>query len=507
MIKNMHWQSIVFIMFIGIIAYHNCLPNEMFWDDDDFILNNRYVKEFHYWPLWFSQNAIAGSHIISNYWRPLLLAVFAIEWRLFHTWVYGWHAVSIAVHIACAVALYFLIQKLFKQQYVAVASAMLFACHPICNEAVVYANSLGDSLSTLTVLLGLLFSEYEGTVFIFFPLAVMFKETGFVLLGLLPLVNYFQKKELRIFPILILGAIYIYLRATVLNFHNTFNFYAGYSNPLPSSIYVRTMTFLSAMTQYLEFMFYPHQLRVERLLPWSTSILDIQTTIGYFIVATMAGIAIYCWNKKSYVTFGIAWFFIALIPASGVLVPINATIYEHFLYLPIIGIIIIVAHHLQRQTIILVLIIFCAININRNMDWRTAIGFYEEIATYRPDDYRIINNLGMAYANKGIYDKAFFEYRKAITLDPKNPVAYHNIAGLYRDTGHYQLALDNFNMAIALNPNFIFSYQSLAALYFQLKQYKDCKNNLEQMIRIDPNDDNSMKALKILKNNFLNINK
>ena len=61
--------GIVLIVLIGAIAYHNCLPNEMFWDDDDFINNNRFIKDFHYWPLWFSQNLVAGSYLVSNYWR------------------------------------------------------------------------------------------------------------------------------------------------------------------------------------------------------------------------------------------------------------------------------------------------------------------------------------------------------------------------------------------------------------------------------------------------------
>ena len=84
------WLGVVLIVLVGMIAYHNCLPNEMFWDDDDFITNNRFIKDFHYWPLWFSQNLLAGSYLVSNYWRPLLLAVFSMEWHWWQNWVYGW---------------------------------------------------------------------------------------------------------------------------------------------------------------------------------------------------------------------------------------------------------------------------------------------------------------------------------------------------------------------------------------------------------------------------------
>src|ERR1700690_3048869 len=125
------WISVALIVLIGVIAYHNCLPNEIFWDDDDFINNNRFIRDFHYWPLWFSQNLVAGSYLVSNYWRPLLLIIFSIEWHLWHNWVYCWHAVSVSVHILAAVALYFLINRLFTNNLLALLVALIFVAHPV----------------------------------------------------------------------------------------------------------------------------------------------------------------------------------------------------------------------------------------------------------------------------------------------------------------------------------------------------------------------------------------
>ncbi len=160
LLKNLFDQTLRFaillIVLVGMIAYHNCLPNEMFWDDDDFINNNRYIRDFHYWPLWFSQNLVAGSYLVSNYWRPLLLIIFSIEWHWWHNWVYGWHAVSVGVHILAGVTLYFLINRLFAVNLLALLVALIFVAHPVHNEAVVYVNSMGDSLATFIVLSSLL---------------------------------------------------------------------------------------------------------------------------------------------------------------------------------------------------------------------------------------------------------------------------------------------------------------------------------------------------------------
>lgn len=537
-LKNLftkRWINIVLIILAGMIAYHNCLPNEMFWDDDDFINNNRYIKDFHYWPLWFSQNLVAGSYLLSNYWRPLLLAIFAVEWHWWHNWVYGWHSVSVSVHVLAAVTLYFLLNRLFANSLLALLTALIFVAHPVHNEAVVYVNSMGDSLATFFVLSSLLLytrscqskkpawaSRSYWASLLLFPLGLLSKETAFVLVGLLPLTNFLLLSSAKslggrvkqtaalAWPFIVLALIYIYLRGHQLNFNNSFNFY-NTDNAFTTHTGLRIMTFFKAMTQYAGFLFFPYQLRVERQLPWAQSFFEWDVIIAGFIVAALLAVALKYWKTKPWISWGVGWFFMAIAPASNILVPINAVLYEHFLYMPMIGIALIIVHlsldWAQKQRLVptllkifaMIIIIFCAINIHRNLDWRTSIRFYEQLIAYRPDDYRVINNLGMEYANKGFEDKAKVEYLKAIALDPKNPVAYHNIAGAYRDTGHIDLALENFQKAIRLNPNFIFTYRSLADLYWRLGQWEKCKENLLQILRMDPTDERTRQALQIVQ--------
>jgi tetratricopeptide (TPR) repeat protein len=537
-LKNLsakRWIGVALIVLVGVIAYHNCLPNEMFWDDDDFINNNRYIRDFHDWPLWFSQNLVAGSYLVSNYWRPLLLVIFSIEWHLWHNWVYGWHAVSVGVHILAAIVLFFLIERLFAERLLALLTAVIFVVHPVHNEAVVYVNSQGDSQATFFVISSLLLytrfrqsqqpayasRAYWGSLLLF-PLGILSKETGFVLVGLLPLMDFLlltkansfwgrvKQVAASIWSFIVTAVIYVALRATVLNFNNSFNFYKDNSNAFSTHISIRLLTFFKVMVQYVGFLFFPFDHRVERAFAYAQSPFEWDVIAGGLLVGFMLFCAFKYWREKPLVSFGIGWFFIALIPASNILVPINAIIYEHFLYMPMIGIVLVVVHLSLKQAqkrslstllkIFAVIIIICwGVNIHRNLDWRTSIGFYEQLITYRPDDYRVINNLGMEYANKGIHDKALNMYLKAIALDPQNPVAYHNVAGTYRDTGHPQEALENFQKAVELNPNFIFSYRSLADLYWRMGDWEKCKENLLQILRMDPTDATARQVLQIVQ--------
>ena len=416
------------IIVIGLIAYLNCLPNAMFWDDYDFILNNDYIKDFHYWPMWFSQNVIAGSHLVSNYYRPILLAVFAVEWHLFHTWVYGWHMVNIIFHIACAILVYELINKLIKNSSVAFWTSILFVSHPLHNEAVVYVNSLGDSLSTLFVLSCLLTYAYSKTAWslILFVLALLSKETAFALVGLLPLMDLLFTKKKEFYPFLFVGGIYVFLRLTALNFQNTLNFYGNLVIPIQDRIF----TFFKELLHYSELLICPYPLRVERLMPWNTYI-NFEVVLGLLIFSLCATLVFVNWKKNPLIAFGVCWFFIALMPAANLFVPINAVFYEHFMYCPMIGIALIMARYSSKYLLALFVVMFLIVNIQREFDWRTPVRFYEKILTYQPHDYRVLNNLGMAYADQKNNIKAEDCFVKAVLIDPHNSIAFHNLANTF----------------------------------------------------------------------------
>ena len=90
--------AVIVLIFLGLAFYANTLRNGMFWDDNDFILNNAYVQSFSF-VKFFSENLIAGAGFVSNYWRPVLLTVFSLEWHLFHNFAAGYHFVNMATHI------------------------------------------------------------------------------------------------------------------------------------------------------------------------------------------------------------------------------------------------------------------------------------------------------------------------------------------------------------------------------------------------------------------------
>ncbi len=486
-----------------------------------FLKINIYIKNWRYFPKFFSENLIAGAGLLSNYWRPILLSVFSLEWHLWRDWPVGYHFVNTSFHITNAILLFFILFHLFKKRWLAVITSLIFLIHPLQTEVVTYVSGLGDPLSVLFMFLGILFylkfriskktsfrSYFYFLSLLMYILALLSKETAIVMPAFILIVDFFflscnqgklsfkeKLKEIgkEILPFLILAGIYVLLRATSLNFINTFNLY-NEENIFTSNFHIRLFTFFRILTIYFGLLFWPFNLHMERSVEIATSFFSPSVIFGGLMFLGLLALAFSQFKRFPVLSFGILWFFIGLAPTSNLVIPISGLLYEHWLYLPMVGIFLILVwlgevltkrYNLQKILIgilIAFLIFLSVLTIDRNRDWQDPITFYNQTLKYAPTSYRVINNLGMAYDDKDDYEQAEKTYQRAISLDPSNPVAYHNLGNTYRKTGEIDSAIENFKTAISLNPKFIFSSNALISLYLENKNYKEAREVLENYL-------------------------
>ena len=508
---------IVLLIAAGFTLYANTFQNQMFWDDEDFILKNQYIRDWRCFPKYFSENVISGVGLLSDYWRPLLLSVFSLEWHLWKDWPPGYHFINTSAHIGNAIILFFILRYLFNSHWMSFLTALFFLICPLQTEAVTYVSGLGDPLYAFFVFLGILFYLKFRTsqkmpsknIFYFlsllmYILALMSKETAIIMPAIIFIVDFFFQKELSpkeklkkiiktTWPFLILAGIYILLRATVLNFKNTFNLY-NEENLFTSGFSIRLLTFFRVLTIYFSLLFCPLGLHMERSVEITGHWFSPDVILGFSIFLGLLISAFIQFKRTPILSFGILWFFIGLAPTSNLLVPISGLLYEHWLYLPLIGIFliliwlgVIVTRKRNFQKIvagifIFYLVLFSTLTIKRNKEWSNPITFYNQTLRYAPTSYRVINNLGMAYADKGNQIKAEETYKKAIAIDPLNPVAWHNLGNTYRAIGKKDLAIDNFKTALSLDPKFIFSYNALLSLYQEEKNYQKAKEAFQRYL-------------------------
>lgn len=546
--KNSGWLLSLFLIGFAIYAFN--LGNPLFWDDDDWIINNPYVHSLSGENIKsiFTTDILHGFGLNSNYYRPLLLLSFAFNWVLHGSNPIGYHVVSNLFHVANAILIFLLLNWALKNRRASFIASLLWLVHPLNVEAVTNISGRGDPMSVFFILGGLLLfaSGKKWWAIVPMVLAVLSRETA-ILFPALAMVLYISfvskdrfyqalKKSIwQTLPYWGVSVGYMILRLTVLNFQNTLNFYSQ-ANIYSENLIYRLYTFGAVLVEYLKLILWPTGLHMERNFPVSTSIFQYPVWLGFLTVLAIFAAGLWLFknskignslkieNSKLKIKetnfriwfFGWSWFFIAMSPVSGI-IPINAIMYEHWLYLPLIGLLMLAGYYLDillsyiknktllyRLAMVLLvgyLVFLSGSSMGRNLAWGNTIEFYEDVLKYNPNTVRIINNLGNAYAAKGNLLKAAEMYERAIQLPDGQAFAqpYYNLANTYRDQNKPKEASEMYIKAIEVDPNFPFAYKNLAVLYTKYGFFEEAIKVLKGLKNIRPDDSVIDEAIKRLE--------
>jgi len=522
-------HQLILLICLTALCYLPFLNAPFIWDDQQFVTENQTIQSFNV-PQMFKESTTGGGGITSNYYRPLTSISFAIDAGWWGNNPIGFHLTNLVLHLTAGLLLFWLLINLGLSNRWRFWVTAFFLLHPVQTEAVAYISSRGDSLSTVLLLFGLNsfwlsfqknrlhFSLYDLRIS-FSPtllrftsalsliLAVFSKElalAGLGLYGLILLLHLFQTQQkikvifskylpttIAIVFLLILGLGYTYVRQTTLNFDPNFD-YSVIDPQYPTSLTIRLLTFTRALPRYIGTFAFPYALHMDHVLPVIHSILNPWTISVFLVSILIIWLSILELNKLKtlWLGFGLLWFLIGLVPISGI-VPVNGLFYEHWLYIPIIGLLISTAALLrltgnflskqkklkQAQQVFsdlnmylpgFVLLIMIVITLRQNYIWSDHIRFYEYTLRFT-QSARLYNNLAMAQADRGNITGALENYQKALAISPGYPQIYHNIGNLLQTQGEPVAALEYFQKALEVDPTFTFSYSKALQLALGLK--------------------------------------
>jgi len=456
-------RYVAILVLAGLVIYLPFLGNKFVWDDEQFIVKNVYLTSWGFLPQIFTRNTIAGAGQASNYYRPLTTLSFRLDYWLWGLNPVGYHLTNAGLHVMAGIVLWLLLRRLGLVEKLAFWVSLLFVVHPVQTEAVVYANSRGDSLYAL-----LLFSSLYWFTFpkprrqvmaaAGWGLSILAKEIAVGGWGLFMLVwgLILGRKREQGWTLVMMGVVvlvYAGLRLTWLDFGSPVNPYG----PLP----VRLLTFSRVMVEYGRLLLWPDPLHMERQVPLIETLASPYPWLVGLVVLGM-GVSRSKWRK-----FGLGWFLIMLLPVSGV-VPINALIYEHWLYVPMVGFLVVGLTSLPalppNWVMAGVAVVLAVLSWRQNYIWGEPIRFYEYTLKYG-QSARLHNNLAMAYAEAGRLTEAVGQYRQAIQLTDVYAQTHYNLANAYVALGENQLAEQEYLAALKLDSGFKFAYINLMVLY------------------------------------------
>ena len=119
------------------------------------------------------------------------------------------------------------------------------------------------------------------------------------------------------------------------------------------------------------------------------------------------------------------------------------------------------------------------------------------VAKY-PGVARLSFQLGRSQHAKGDYERASFEYSKAIELDPKFAATYYVRGLVYSAKKDYEHAIADYSMAIELDPKFGAAYHSRGLVWEMRGDQQRAIVEYRQALAINPEDKNASAALRRL---------
>ncbi|MDP1854064.1 MAG: tetratricopeptide repeat protein [Candidatus Omnitrophota bacterium] len=482
---------IALIAIVGFYIYANCLDGKFIWDDVWYVKNNFHIKHWsHIRKIFTSDIYLRTDFGTGNaFYRPLQMFSYMIDYSVWKLNVKGYHLSNIALHILTALSIYWLINILWRDQYLSLFTALLFITHPIHTEAVDYIAGRADSLAALFVIISfvLYIKQIDGRrmgisflMLASYILALLSKEYSLILLGVLLLYSYTFKRSLKnrgFYLILIASFSYILLRLTILKklLIVQLSFDNGFLERIPG--------FFVAITNYIRLLVFPFNLHME----YGIDLFDIRDPKA--IAGALSAILLLFFAFKKRKTdklafFSVSWFFITLLPVSN-LYPINAYMAEHWLYLPSLGFFLIVARFLWslfRTARFRSIALFCVLalasfysylTIKQNEYWRDPIVFFQRTLEYSPYSARLYLNLANAYSDSGRYDEAIGSYKKAIELLPDCADAYTNFGVVYSRLGRHEEAIALYKKAIEIAPDNAQAYTNLGNAYMDIGRHNE----------------------------------
>ncbi len=493
--------SILSIVLLGIGVYANSLDGAFLWDDQHLITENPLIKQGGNALKLFQGNILAGYGKESYSYRPLQMLTYMADYHLWKLDPRGYHATSLLWHILAALCVFWLAYRLSADRLVALFAGLLFVTHPVHTEAVSYISGRSDPLAAVFLLVA--FIAYidrrpERSVAMTvaaaaaYAAALLSREASLVLPFLLLAYHLtFREKidENRFLSLIVITGLYVLGRAVAVQ--------DLLSNPANTMTFMQRLSgFFAALTQYAGLLVRPAHLHMEYGLP-RLPFTDPRVVCGIVLLAAAVFVAWAAARRNKVVSFSIQWFLIALLPVSN-LFPINAYMAEHWLYLPSIGLFLIVAHGLsalwgRRAMRPVGLVVFLGLlaassllTRAQNGTWKEPKAFYERILRYAPQSIRATVNLANIYQEKGREEEAVVLYNKVLAARPDHAMALSNLANIYRDQGRAEEAEALYGEAMEAEPDYEFAYNNQGNIYEDSGRHDEAILMYKKAIEVNP---------------------
>ncbi len=520
------WRTLlpaVIVVLLGITAYVNTLPMDFVYDDLLQIKELPLIRDLRLIPRLFGGDMwqlLGGS---APYYRPLFYTSFSLDYFFWKENPFGYHATNIILHSAVSLLVYLVAKKCVESQKAALIAGALFAVHPVHAETVTWISARCDSLAALFMLLSYYtFTkalDNTGKTLATLSLAAFFaallcKEMAITLPLLIALHLWCftdtTLKQRLVWPFVYGMATvpYFVIRLLVLDIHS------WGSHPFLT----RLFTTPGIIITYIRLLILPVNLKLFYAMPIQTRLLSTAVLLPAFL---LAGGALYLFCRHRHdrqLLFGLLWFFISIIPVSGVIAFMNpALVAERYVYIPSIGFCLAVGvlvarfFHQQQSAVarggylagLAVIALLMVLTVRRNYAWENQHTFMVTMVKDAEGTKFSHYFLGVIYKDDGRVDDAMAEFGKALALDPELIEAHYSMGILLAGKGQLPEAEREFQTTVRFSPRNVQAYNNLGVVLAQQGKMREAAAQFTRALQCDPTDtfarDNLALSLSLIK--------
>jgi len=477
-LKNNKWIHIALLIVLPCIIYLQSVKFDYTNFDDNGIILQKFgfVGNIHKMDSVYKVDAFFNK--TGDFYRPVQNLSFMLDAQVSHEKLWMFHITNLLIHILTCISLYFFLQFLRLKRYSSFLLTLLFAVHPLFASGVGWVPSRGDILiGVLGLQTFLTFGLYLRTnkiiylilhVFMFF-ITIFTKETA-VLFPILMVFYYFmvEKKSItwtelrkgfiKLIPFFVSWAailvFFMVLRHKVVA--NT----GATSDVLGIIPFFKNNTVIPTIIAKF---FIPFNLSPFPLYD------NLSTIIGLvFLLAIIYLTFEYSKEKKWTALLGFLWFLFFAVPPTIYRLENADTFFnylEHRTYLPMMGIVIILAlfidDHIDRpafhkpfiRAFIPVMLLFSVLAWLHCADYKDNTAINNRAADL--NNPSALASRAVKYVEKGDTINALADIKKAIELNPNDPIMYLQHGKVMAKMQNHVQAESDFAMTLTLMPNLV----------------------------------------------------
>lgn len=530
-------SMVVALTIMTFAVYYNTLYNDFVYDDHSQIIRNPWIKDFRYLPKIFSNHSFGfiEENIQAISYRPMVFAVYMLEYAIFGLQPWGWHLFNFVFHAINSIMVFMILLMLLKDYPRKEAQpplslylppfigAALFAAHPVNSEPASWVGCIPELLYTFLCLSAFYVhikirdgEAKNGSYFNFrssllmavlFFLALLFKETAVflpVLLFIYDILHENEKSPLdagrigRYVPYAVIALAYFLIRVSALGQMTPAEKFHSY---LSTTQYLINASVL--FMQDFKALLAPVKVNPFQIFEPVFSPLDSSVLLS-MALTVMVPVFFYVFRKKIHPLYFLA--------ASFIVLPLLPTLYapavsrfpfaDRYLYFPSIGLSLFLSLILKRainygvrngkvvltwgaiSVFAVVAALYSYSTARRNLVWKDDMTLWSASVEGSPKNYFAVYNIGIAYFRKNMMDEGIRKMEAALEINRNSPhpdvkmllSTHANLARAYQEVGLPEKAISGYNEILLLEPENVSANSNLAAMHQKGGRFNEAIN-------------------------------